>query len=126
MAPEHHRFARCPTLTVGEITALPVAGQMADPAHCDLWACNALLPRGFRVLAAWGFEYKANIVWHKVPDDRGSDGRGAGFHFRNVTEFILFGTQARDARSLASGPRQVNLSATRKREHSDTSGNRLW
>ena len=30
--------------------------------------------------------YKGNLVWHKVRKDGGSDGRGVGFYFRNVTE----------------------------------------
>ena len=42
-------------------------------------------------MAAWGFQYKSNIVWHKIRKDGGSDGRGVGFYFRNVTELVLFG-----------------------------------
>jgi len=70
------------------------------------------------VLKAWGFTYKSNIVWHKIRKDGGSDGRGVGFYFRNVTELILFGVRGKNARTLAPGRRQVNLLATRKREHS--------
>src|SRR5438445_10455549 len=69
-------------------------------------------------MKAWGFSYKSNIVWHKVRKDGGSDGRGVGFYFRNVTELILFGVKGKNARTLAPGRRQVNLLATRKREHS--------
>lgn len=50
--------------------------------------------------------------------DGGSDGRGVGFYFRNVTEMVLFGVRGKNARTLAPGRRQVNLVATRKREHS--------
>jgi N6-adenosine-specific RNA methylase IME4 len=57
-------------------------------------------------------------VWHKVRKDGGSDGRGVGFYFRNVTEIILFGVRGKNARTLAPGRSQVNLLATRKREHS--------
>jgi N6-adenosine-specific RNA methylase IME4 len=57
-------------------------------------------------------------VWHKVRKDGGSDGRGVGFYFRNVTELVLFGVRGQNARTLAAGRRQVNLLATRKREHS--------
>jgi hypothetical protein len=57
-------------------------------------------------------------VWHKVRKDGGSDGRGVGFYFRNVTELMLFGVRGKNARTLAPGRRQVNLLATRKREHS--------
>jgi N6-adenosine-specific RNA methylase IME4 len=43
---------------------------------------------------------------------------GVGFYFRNVSELLLFGVRGRNARTLAAGRRQVNLLATRKREHS--------
>jgi N6-adenosine-specific RNA methylase IME4 len=69
-------------------------------------------------MKAWGFDYKSNLVWHKVRKDGGSDGRGVGFYFRNVTEMILFGVKGKNARTLAPGRSQVNLLATRKREHS--------
>jgi N6-adenosine-specific RNA methylase IME4 len=118
VAPEHRRLSRYPTLTIQEICALPVADHLADKAHCYLWVPNALLPWGLQVLAAWGFDYKANLVWHEVRKDGGSDGRGVGFYFRNVTELVLFGTRGRNARTLAHGRRQVNMIQTRKREHS--------
>jgi N6-adenosine-specific RNA methylase IME4 len=118
VAPEHRRLSRYPTLTLDEICALPVAEHLAPTAHCYLWVPNALLPDGLAVLAAWGFAYKANLVWHKVRRDGGSDGRGVGFYFRNVTELLLFGTRGPAARTLAPGRRQVNLIASRKREHS--------
>ena len=57
---------------------------------------------------AWGFAGKSNIVWEKVRKDGGSDGRGVGFYFRNVTELILFGVRGRNARTLGPGRRQVN------------------
>ena len=118
VAPEHKRLSRYPTLDLAEICALPVAEHMADTAHCYLWVPNALLPDGLAVLDAWGFEYKSNVIWHKVRKDGGSDGRGVGFYFRNVTEIILFGVRGKNARTLAPGRRQVNLFSTRKREHS--------
>ena len=102
----------------GEIKQLPVAQVAAAKAHLYLWCPNALLPKGLAVMKAWGFTYKSNLVWHKVRRDGGSDGRGVGFYFRNVTELILFGVRGKNARTLAPGRRQVNLLATRKREHS--------
>jgi N6-adenosine-specific RNA methylase IME4 len=118
IAPEHGRLTRYPTLKVDKIAALPVERVAAATAHLYLWCPNALLPEGFAVMKAWGFTYKSNIVWHKVRKDGGSDGRGVGFYFRNVTELILFGVRGKNARTLAPGRRQVNLLATRKREHS--------
>jgi N6-adenosine-specific RNA methylase IME4 len=118
VAPEHKRLSRYGTLTLDQIKALPVADLTAEPGHLYLWVPNALLPLGLEVLAAWGFHYKSMIVWHKVRKDGGSDGRGVGFFFRNVTETLLFGVRGRNARTLQPGRRQVNLLATRKREHS--------
>lgn len=118
MAPEHRRLSRYGTMTVEEISALPVPAVVQDTAHLYLWVPNALLAEGLRVMSAWGFTYKSNIVWHKLRKDGGSDGRGVGFYFRNVTELILFGTRGKNARTLAPGRRQVNYIGTRKREHS--------
>ena len=118
VAPEHRRLSRYETMTTDEICALPVSDLAVDPAHLYLWVPNALLPEGLRVMQAWGFEYKSNIVWHKVRKDGGSDGRGVGFYFRNVTELLLFGVRGKNARTLAPGRSQVNYMSSRKREHS--------
>ena len=118
IAPEHKRLNRYGTMELVEICALPVADIVAPTAHLYLWVPNALLQNGLDVMKAWGFTYKANIVWHKQRKDGGPDGRGVGFYFRNTTELLLFGTRGKNARTLAPGRRQVNFIGTRKREHS--------
>jgi hypothetical protein len=62
---------------------------------------------GLAAMQAWGFTYKTNIVWHKIRRDGGSDGRGVGFYFRNVTELILFGVRGKNARTLDPGRSQA-------------------
>lgn len=128
VAPEHKRLNRYATMSLDDICAMPVADLATDPAHLYLWVPNALLPEGLKVMAAWGFNYKSNLIWQKIRKDGGPDGRGVGFYFRNVTEILLFGTRGKKARTLAPGRSQVNfiesaepdgdLLATRKREHS--------
>jgi N6-adenosine-specific RNA methylase IME4 len=118
MAPEHRRLSRYGTLSLDQIAALPVGEITAPVAHLYLWVPNALLPEGLMVMKAWGFQYKSNIIWHKRRKDGGSDGRGVGFYFRNVTEMLLFGVRGKNARTLAPGRRQVNYIGSRKREHS--------
>lgn len=118
VAPEHKRLSRYGTLTLPDILNLPVAEVTAEVTHLYLWVPNALLPCGLQVMKAWGFEYKTNIVWHKVRKDGGPDGRGVGFYFRNTTELVLFGVRGKNARTLAPGRRQVNIITTMKREHS--------
>jgi N6-adenosine-specific RNA methylase IME4 len=104
-------------MTTDEIARLPVADVAAGKSHLYLWVPNALLADGLLVMKSWGFTYKSNIVWHKVRKDGGSDGRGVGFYFRNVTELVLFGVRG-SLRTLPPARRQVNLIAARKREHS--------
>jgi N6-adenosine-specific RNA methylase IME4 len=118
MAPEHRRLSRYGTMNLDEISGLPVTRLTADSAHLYLWVPNALLAEGLRVLQAWNFTYKTNIVWHKIRKDGGPDGRGVGFYFRNVTELVLFGVRGKNARTLKPGRRQVNIIKTQKREHS--------
>ena len=120
VAPEHKRLTRYETMTLDAIKALPIADIAGEKAHLYLWVPNALLPDGLAVMDAWGFEYKANIIWEKVRKDGGPDGRGVGFYFRNVTEMLLFGLRKNSApnRTLAPARSQVNIVRSMKREHS--------
>ncbi|HMO41693.1 MAG TPA: MT-A70 family methyltransferase [Saprospiraceae bacterium] len=117
MAPEHKRLLRYPTMELKEIMDLPVPKLAAAKSHLYLWVPNALLQEGLRVMEAWGYTYKSNLVWFKIRKDGGPDGRGVGFYFRNVTELILFGVRG-SMRTLQPGRRQVNILSTQKREHS--------
>jgi N6-adenosine-specific RNA methylase IME4 len=117
MAPEHRRLHRYRTMTLDEISDLPVPALAAQKSHLYLWVPNALLQDGLTVMSAWGFTYKGNLVWYKTRKDGGPDGRGVGFYFRNVTELLLFGVRG-TMRTLPPGRRMVNLVPVRKREHS--------
>ena len=117
MAPEHRRLHRYKTMKLEEICTMQVSEIAAAQSHLYLWVPNALLAEGLRVMSAWGFTYKTNIVWYKVRKDGGPDGRGVGFYFRNVTELLLFGIRGR-LRTLAPGRREVNIVVMRKQEHS--------
>jgi N6-adenosine-specific RNA methylase IME4 len=117
MAPEHWRLSRYATLTLQVIKALPVAAVAAAQSHLYLWVPNALLREGLEVMEAWGFQYKTNLIWHKIRKDGGPDGRGVGFYFRNTTEMVLFGVRGQ-LRTLGAGRTQVNIIKAQKREHS--------
>lgn len=118
VAPEHRRLNRYGTMTLNDIVKLPVASVADEKSHLYLWVPNALLPEGIKVMEAWGFSYKTNIIWEKVRKDGYPDGRGVGFYFRNVTEILLFGVRGTNNRTEAPGRSQVNLIRSRKREHS--------
>jgi len=117
VAPEHRRLSRYDTMDWKDIAALGVGDLMAGQSHCYLWVPNALLQEGLATLDAWGFTYKAMLVWAKRRKDGGPDGRGVGFYFRNTTEPILFGVRGK-LRTLPPARSQVNIIESRKREHS--------
>ena len=118
VAPEHKRLNRYPTMPLQDIMDMPV-GEVADQrAHLYMWVPNALLPEGLKVMEAWGFKYKTNIIWYKIRKDGGPDRRGVGFYFRNVTEILLFGVRGKNIRTLQPGRSQENIISSRKREHS--------
>ncbi|MGN1199978.1 MAG: MT-A70 family methyltransferase [Thermoguttaceae bacterium] len=81
VAPEHKRLNRYSTMKLADIMAIPVSKVLEEKTHLYLWIPNALLPEGLRVMQAWGFEYKTNLVWEKVRKDGMSDGRGLVFIF---------------------------------------------
>ena len=87
VAPEHRRLSRYGTMKLDEIMNASGWLSIYDADRAPLSVVpNALLPEGLAVMKAWGFAYKSNIVWHKIRRDGGSDGRGVGFYFRNVTD----------------------------------------
>jgi len=75
-----------PTLSEDGIGALPVHDIAAVDCVLFLWATSPLLPAAFRILAAWGFEYKTSMVWVK-------NGIGMGFYARIDHEFLLIATR---------------------------------
>jgi N6-adenosine-specific RNA methylase IME4 len=56
---------QCVVMTPAEIAALPVQQIALPEAVLSLWVPAPLLPDGFTVIKAWGFEYKSNLVWDK-------------------------------------------------------------
>lgn len=71
-----------PTMTLEEICALPVAEIATDDALLYLWATAPKLAECLKVIEAWGFEYRTNMIWDK-------ESIGMGYHARNQHEILL-------------------------------------
>lgn len=54
-----------PTMTNEEIISLPIKNLTTENAILFLWATNPLLKEALKVIEAWGFKYKTNMVWIK-------------------------------------------------------------
>jgi N6-adenosine-specific RNA methylase IME4 len=117
-APEHRRLYRYATMPETDLAALPVGALANTPSHLYLWCPDALMPQACGVMSAWGFTYKALVIWYKIRRDGGPDRRCMGFYFRNVTEVLLLGVKGK-LRTLDPGRRQPNIVLSRKRRHSE-------
>jgi len=106
LSPEHYYK----TMSADEIAWMPVKAICSKNSVCFMWATNPLLPDAFRVLAAWGFEYKTTITWYKLRC------KGMGYWFRGYTEFLLLGVRGN---FKAFHSRQENIVAAPVGKHSE-------
>jgi N6-adenosine-specific RNA methylase IME4 len=105
------------TLSLKEITALPVPEYAAEDCHLYLWTPNSLLPAALTLMSAWGFTYKSNVVWVKRRKDGGVYGGNLGNYLRNATELCLFGIKGKAKFGPATHGRH-NVIETLRLEHS--------
>lgn len=74
------------SMSIKEICALPVRDISSNNAALFLWVTSPLLAECFEVITAWGFTYKASMVWDKVKHNVG--------HYVSVRhEFLLICTK---------------------------------
>jgi N6-adenosine-specific RNA methylase IME4 len=71
-----------PTMTLEQICAMPVAGIANDNCVLFLWATSPKLSECMKVIDAWGFNYRTDMVWVK-------DKIGMGYHVREQHESLL-------------------------------------
>jgi N6-adenosine-specific RNA methylase IME4 len=82
-------------LTLDAIKALPVVEMAARDARLFLWTTNRYLRDAFDVLAAWGFDYRQTLVWHKT----GNPSPYITHIAPNHAEFILVGARGKPSRT---------------------------
>src|SRR5688572_20180041 len=63
-----------PSMSLHQITALPVAELAPADAHLYLWTINKYLPDAFGIAQAWGFTFSTMLVWAKNPMGGGLGG----------------------------------------------------
>lgn len=100
-----------PTLLLDEICALPVSELAADDAMLYLWATAPKLAECMRVIEAWGFEYRTNMVWDK-------EIIGMGYHARNQHELLLIAKRG-NIPPPVPGTQPSSVHRERRTEHSE-------
>ena len=78
------------TMTVQEISELPVAKLADDDCDLYLWVTQKYMPDVFSVIKSWGFRYCQMLTWCKAPR-----GLGQGGLFCPTTEFIILGRKGK-------------------------------
>jgi N6-adenosine-specific RNA methylase IME4 len=99
-----------PTLPLEEICALQVRELAAVDAVLFLWTTLPHLEEAFRVIAAWGFQYKTNLAWVK-------DKIGRGYFVRNQHELLVVATRG-DIPAPLPANRPPSVINAPRREHS--------
>lgn len=97
--------SKYPTMATEEIEGIKI--KTADNSVLFLWATNPLLEDALRIMTAWGFEYKTNMVWIK-------EKHTAGFYVFGQHELLLIGTRGsflptgEKPKSIISGENKIH------------------
>lgn len=89
---------RC--MTVEEICAFEIP-EMADDSYLFLWRVSSMVEEAYRVVRAWGFAPKSEIVWQKLTK-KGKRWMGMGRHVRASHETCIIAVRGRPKRLSAA------------------------
>lgn len=92
-----------------ELLTLKVDRLLESTAHIYLRVENEFLEHGLDLLAAWGFDYKSNLIVPIDSEKRKIESQNKDAMFFDATEMVLFGVCGKGARTLAPGRTQVNF-----------------
>jgi len=106
------------TMSLDELLKLPLSDLSDDDCHIYMWITNRSIPKGFKLLDAWGFRYITAITWVKPHF-------GMGNYFRGQTEHVLFGVKGsqplkrKNASTVFNAPRGPNGHSSKPPEFYD-------
>ncbi len=92
-----------PTMSLEQISKLPVADLACEDAHLWLWTTNGFLREAYEVAEAWGFKVRSPLTWVKF-----RLGLGSQYQLRNATEQLLFCTRGKAPVNFRSQPTWLN------------------
>ena len=75
-----------PTMSISDICNLSVRELSGDNSVLFIWTTSPFLEDTFTIIDAWGFEYKASIIWDKVKHN-------VGYYVSVRHEFLLICTR---------------------------------
>jgi N6-adenosine-specific RNA methylase IME4 len=102
------------TMDLDALQALPVPLLAAPKAHLHLWTTKDFQFEAKAVIEAWGFTWKAEVVWVKTTRDGKTIRLGTGHYLRNAHEVLYVGVrsglppQQRNIPSVLLAPRGLH------------------
>ena len=107
------------TMTDAQLCTMPVAGLANEDCALLLWTTLPKLATAFRVMRAWGFEYKTVfLIWVKIEKYMARLRMTCGSFTRPNAEIILIGTRGNMRTGERKSFRHCNVLLTRTQEHS--------
>jgi N6-adenosine-specific RNA methylase IME4 len=104
------------TMNVHRICRLPIREIAAPDAGLAMWVYGPRLPDAIKIMQAWGFDYKSELLtWIKLTKT-GKPAFGTGYTTRKNTEALIYGTRGKGLKVLDHGVRQTLFA--KRREHS--------
>ncbi len=112
------------TMSIAEISALPVGELAARDCHLFLWTTQPHLELAFGVMRAWGFRYSSvHTHWLKLRPKAAAElflherdfSRGMGFTTRKSVEYLVLGRRGAPKRLVKNQP---DFLFAARREHS--------
>ena len=73
-------------MSIEDLCNMPIKEKTEENAVLFLWTTSPLLEDSFKIIKAWGFNYKSSFIWDKVKHNMG--------HYNSVRhEFLLIGVK---------------------------------
>lgn len=101
-----------PTMTLGEIAALPIARLAAKDAVLWLWTTNRYLRDAFTLIDWWGFSYRQTITWGK------NNPMPVGSVAPSAAEFLLVARRGHPRTTMVFPSSVIVTARPPNREHS--------
>lgn len=76
-----HAEFHYPAMTIQELCDMEISELASDDSVLFLWVTSPFLEDSFRIIKAWGFQYKTSFVWDKVGHNFG--------HYNSVRHELL-------------------------------------
>lgn len=115
-------MAKYPTLTIQQLSDLPVASLASKDCALFMWVVGPRLADATRLMKAWGFDYvTVYLVWTKR-NKNGTPVNGLGYYTRSSCEFLLLGKRGSILKYKTSNSVPQEFDTTTSKQYASVRG----